>query len=296
MAQRRIGELPAVTSLSSADLLHIVQSSLDKQGTLTQLERFLSGGTLVSANTVLSGNKKYKASGVIDLTLPSSAAEGDRIEIFSEDMVRILQSDAQHGMSYLNKWWTTKGTAGYLQLKSKNKISLQYKGNGNSKIDPGLKLADPATLPAGGGNGCAFSADGNYLAVAHTTTPFITIYKRSGDTFTKLANPATLPTGTGNSCAFSADGNYLAVVHGTTPCITIYKRSGDTFAKLANPATLPTSGGNECAFSADGNYLAVANGATPFITIYDNVEDITAAWLVEELNTLYSDDPDTMFK
>jgi hypothetical protein len=40
------------------------------------------------------------------------------------------------------------------------------------------------------------------MAVAHATSPFVTIYKRSGDTFTKLANPATLPTNFGYGVAF----------------------------------------------------------------------------------------------
>ena len=86
------------------------------------------------------------------------------------------------------------------------------------------------------------------MAVAHATSPFVTIYKRSGDTFTKLANPATLPPSTGYGVAFSADGTYMAVAHFITPFVTIYKRSGDTFTKLANPAALPTSTGNGVAF------------------------------------------------
>ena len=48
----------------------------------------------------------------------------------------------------------------------------------------------------------AFSADGLYLAVAHSITPFVSIYKRSGDLFTKLANPATLPPANGRNVAF----------------------------------------------------------------------------------------------
>ena len=41
-------------------------------------------------------------------------------------------------------------------------------------------------------------ATGNYyLSIPHDVSPFVTIYKRSGDVFTKLANPATLPTGNG---------------------------------------------------------------------------------------------------
>ena len=52
-------------------------------------------------------------------------------------------------------------------------------------FDP-TKLANPATLPTGDGRGCAFDPTGTYLAVAHENSPYITIYKRSGDTFTKL--------------------------------------------------------------------------------------------------------------
>jgi len=89
------------------------------------------------------------------------------------------------------------------------------------------RLADPEILPASTGRGVAFSSDGTYMAVAHATTPYVTIYKRSGYIFTKLTNPLTLPTGQGNGIAFSPDGTYLAVAHTTAPNLTIYKRSGD---------------------------------------------------------------------
>ena len=87
-----------------------------------------------------------------------------------------------------------------------------------------------------------------FLAVAHSTTPFVTVYGQDVDAFTKLGNPANLPTDTGRGIAFSADGNYLAVGHSTSPFLTIYKRSGDTFTKLPNPATLPTGNGLGIAF------------------------------------------------
>ena len=41
---------------------------------------------------------------------------------------------------------------------------------------PSLKVKDPSTLPTGDGWGCAFSPDGTYLAVAHWSSPYITIY------------------------------------------------------------------------------------------------------------------------
>jgi len=112
-----------------------------------------------------------------------------------------------------------------------------------------------------------------YMAVAHDTSPYITIYKRSGDVFTKLADPADLPAGAGRGFSFSANGVYMAVAHYTSPYITIYKRSGDTFTKLADPASLPTGNGQLCAFSSDDTYLAVSYTTSPYITIYKRSGD-----------------------
>jgi 6-phosphogluconolactonase (cycloisomerase 2 family) len=143
-------------------------------------------------------------------------------------------------------------------------ITIRYK----SLISIGTNV-----IPTGTGRGCDFSTDGTYLAVANMTSPYITIYKREGDTFNKLSNPSTLPTGTGYGCAFSPDGTYLAVAHDTSPYITIYKREGDTFNKLSNPSTLPTGIGYGCSFSHDGNYLAVSHSLYPYITIYKREGD-----------------------
>lgn len=78
----------------------------------------------------------------------------------------------------------------------------------------------------GNGNGVAFSPDGVYLAAGHGSSPYLTIYKRDGDTFTKLTNPSALPTGQVNGVAFSPDGVYLAAGQGNSPYLTIYKRDG----------------------------------------------------------------------
>ena len=59
-------------------------------------------------------------------------------------------------------------------------------------FNPGLKLDNPATLPAGNSYGTAFSADGTYLSVAHATSPFVTIYKSTNyDTSTSFAVTAS---------------------------------------------------------------------------------------------------------
>jgi len=135
-------------------------------------------------------------------------------------------------------------------------------------------LTNPDILPTGVGWGCDFSPDGIYLAVAHNNSPYITIYKRSGDTFTKLGNPVNLPAGDAYGCKFSPDGIYLAVAHKNSPYITIYKRSGDTFTKLDNPASLPAGWGLNVTWTPDSVYLAVGHDITPFITVYKRADDV----------------------
>ena len=130
------------------------------------------------------------------------------------------------------------------------------------------KLSDPSTLPTNDGYGVAFDPTGTYLAVSHYSSPYITIYKRNGDTFTKLSDPSTLPASIGNGVAFDPTGTYLAVAHSSSPYITIYKRNGDTFTKLSDPSTLPTGHGFGVAFDSTGTYLAVAHDTSPYITIY----------------------------
>ena len=87
------------------------------------------------------------------------------------------------------------------------------------------------------------------IAVAHTTSPFITSYPWSGSGFgTKYTDPATLPTGNGNGVAFSPSGGDIAVAHLTTPFVTAYPWSAGFGAKYTDPATLPTGQGNGVAF------------------------------------------------
>jgi hypothetical protein len=112
------------------------------------------------------------------------------------------------------------------------------------------------------------------MAVGHQISPFITIYKRSGDVFTKLPNPATLPVDLSYGVVFSADGVYMAVSHYSAPFITIYKRAGDVFTKLPDPASLPAGLGYSVAFSSDGVYMSVGHDVSPFITTYKRSGDV----------------------
>ena len=89
--------------------------------------------------------------------------------------------------------------------------------------DTFTKLANPAALPADTGRGATFDPTSTYLAIAHFSSPFVTIYKRSGDTFTKLANPAALPASAGCGATFDPTSTYLAIAHFSSPFVTIYK-------------------------------------------------------------------------
>jgi WD40 repeat protein len=131
-----------------------------------------------------------------------------------------------------------------------------------------VKLANPASSPTSTGRGCAFSPNGEFLAVAHTTSPFVTIYQRMGTTFIKLANPIDLPASNGVSISWSPNGELLAIGHEVPPFITIYQRNGAIFTKFSNLPERPVSDGLGCAFSHNGEFLAVAHITTPRITIY----------------------------
>ena len=89
-----------------------------------------------------------------------------------------------------------------------------------------------------------------FLAVAHNTSPRITVYPWDDGFGTKFANPATLPAGNGKGVAFSPAGDAIAVAHASSPFVTAYPWSGAGFgAKFANPATLPAGNGNGVAFT-----------------------------------------------
>ena len=223
--------------------------------------------TTVTA-TLVAGT--YTTTGATAITLASGAAE-----IICTDHTGTAARGATNKIGDIvlsqvaqDATWKLANGAVYLQAD----LPALYAAIGLGFADmPGAKLANPATLPTGYATGAAFDPSGTYLSITHAITPFVTIYKRSGDTFTKLANPATLPAGTGRGAAFDPSGTYLSITHAITPFVTIYKRSGDTFTKLANPAILPTGTGYGAAFDPSGTYLSIAHNATPFITIYKGI-------------------------
>jgi len=246
--------------------LHVPATSTTNSG------KVLTAGATAGAlswETPSGGGDSYAPGDILitgdtDKTTPEWVdAEGQTLELGVYPDLDLLFSDSA-GADKMANPATLPPNVGYGTVMLQHLILPSTKGQATLSPSWPTLLPYPQVMD---------SEQRTYLAVGHATTPYITIYKRSGDTFTKLANPATLPPNVGYGTAFSPDGTYLAVSHTTTPFITIYKRSGDTFTKVADPATLPAGTGNGTAFSPDGTYLAVSHNNSPFITIYKRSGD-----------------------
>lgn len=134
------------------------------------------------------------------------------------------------------------------------------------------KIANPATLPAGDAYFVAWSPNGRYMLVTHSTTPFITIYDWNTGSPVKISNPSGLPSASNSTAkpVWSPNGRYMVVANAnTSPYLYFYDWNSGSPVRLSNPATLPTGQIYEMEFSPDGRYLAVAHDASPFITFYD---------------------------
>jgi WD40 repeat protein len=243
---------------------------------------------IITNGASLEINRFYYVTGISDLYLPSDASGGDTIEIFTEDGCRILQTDAQHVISYLNKYSTTSGIysawAGYLSLPSKTRIKLIYMtpGSGIVKKRTGdrasyLSSINSATYGAFSTyGGMSFSIDDNYFALARASgqNPGFAIYRHYNASYGDIT-PAISDTDITTDVQLSIDGNYLGVTKTTTPFFKLLKRTGDySFALVSTPLdVIPTAQANGCAFSHDLQNLAIVGNAAQ--SIYTNDGDDT---------------------
>ncbi|MDQ1817302.1 tail fiber protein [Massilia sp. CCM 9210] len=130
-----------------------------------------------------------------------------------------------------------------------------------------VKLAAPVSPPAASSAGCAFTPDGQILAMAQATAPYLILYKRSGDTFTRLSL-AVPPTAFTYKVAFNADSTLMAVAHSASPFLAMYKRSGDTFTQINVLTPNPAGTSKAVAFSPDGNFLACGDDTGINLRLY----------------------------
>jgi WD40 repeat protein len=172
------------------------------------------------------------------------------------------------------------GTEYLIETENADEIQLvarpgtDYSGNTNILI-PQFPWEDPQlvdiidTDPTGTGYDAKWSPNGEFLAVAQNSSPYINIYQKQGLSLTKLANPGTIPAASAFCVAWSPNGEFLAVGHGySTRSLSIYQRSGSTFTKLTDGASWPTDTVYSLSWSPNGEYLACAHGNSPYLSVY----------------------------
>jgi len=144
-----------------------------------------------------------------------------------------------------------------------------YKRDG----DTFTKMADPVYNPTGGSGSLAWSPDGQYLAIGLSfATPYVVVYKRTGDTLTRIAvDPPSQPTTPGKVLvSWSPDGTMLIAATSNSPYLHVWSFVGGAFTKLTTP-TAPGSYPWEGSWSPDGQIYVVAHQASPGVTSYKRV-------------------------
>jgi hypothetical protein len=135
-------------------------------------------------------------------------------------------------------------------------------------------VMEPAVDPGSAGRGIRFHPDRDYIAVAHTLTPFATIYnfdKTLGLFGAKLANPGTLPPGEVFKVDWHPSGEYIALAHRLGSFFSVYAFDPDAGAwgaRSADPADLPSQLGLFVHWHPSGNWLMQAGFSSPHLRIY----------------------------
>jgi hypothetical protein len=139
----------------------------------------------------------------------------------------------------------------------------------------GAVSANPGTLPTGGpagslGRAVAWRPQGDYIAMANTTTPYLYVvpFNRATGAYGAALTVTNIPAGSTTCVAWSPDGQYLLVGCGTTPFLYIYDFS--SFLLNTNVA-LTTSPGfqvNEIVVHPNGETVFFGQNSTTFITSF----------------------------
>ena len=138
------------------------------------------------------------------------------------------------------------------------------------------KVADPDIPPTGASSACSWSPDGKYLAVGHTVSPFLSVYKYDGSSLTKIPGPPALaPEAQVEGLAWSPDGKILATC--TVPNPSGYNAGlrfyhfedgafQTTYISLDGPFN--ASRAIDCEWSPDGRFLAAGHTSSPYLSVY----------------------------
>lgn len=146
--------------------------------------------------------------------------------------------------------------------------------NGGANALFGAKVADPAILPAGGpvgslGKGIAWRPQGDWIAMAMSTTPFYYLipFSRSTGTFGTPLTLSALP-GAANCVQWTPDGQYLLIGTGTSPFFHVFDFSTGTPVAVTFDGSGPVGAVNDIDVDPTGTYAALALNVSPFTQIF----------------------------
>lgn len=139
----------------------------------------------------------------------------------------------------------------------------------------GIVSANPASPPSGGpagslGRAVAWRPQGDFIAMANTTTPFLYVvpFNRATATYGTALTVTNIPAGATTCVAWSPDGQFLLVGCGTTPFFYIYDFSSFLLNTNVTLTANPGQQVNEIVVHPNGETLFLGLNAGVFIISY----------------------------
>lgn len=174
--------------------------------------------------------------------------------------------------------YISKDNQYYFVPRSGNAAYL-YKRTGNNFVNMNMNNGSVGTNRSG-----AMTPDGTYLAISGATSPFVQLYKRTGDSLVYIDNTGfTWNTAYSSGCMeFSHDGEWF--VAGAREFLFFFKRINDVYVyqtAISNSAGLMSdtmNPVNSISFSPDGQHMAVAgtpafNGQPNHVAVFKKIGD-----------------------
>jgi len=133
-------------------------------------------------------------------------------------------------------------------------------------VDTFNKLLNPATLPTSDAYSTKISKGGKYIPVGTLSSPYLYMYKRTGDEIAAISGPSVSTTI--NGIDFNSNDTIMALAASASPFLRLYSISNDIFTPITAPTTVPTARANGVAISADNAYMAVCFEVDPYVLVY----------------------------
>ena len=117
----------------------------------------------------------------------------------------------------------------------------------------------------------------------------MSVYNRSGDTFTKINNPSILPPSAGVSVAFNPDGTKIALGLNSNPGFVIYNRNGDVLTGQSSWPATSSVRAYDIAWNHNGSSICVDDG--DWCRVYDiSGNTVTYVNLIQDGIPIWSGD------